>query len=383
MKNFIIFFSIVLLIYGSVNYYIFIRGWQAIPKDSPIRTYYLILFLFLALSYLAGRVIENFALSTFSDVFVWIGSFWLAIMVYLLLGVLLIDILRLINYLTGIFPQFIFKDYAKTKQVIAIILVSISFLALIAGRINALNPRIKTLEINIPKKVNSQTSWNVVVASDIHLGTIIGKSRLSFLVNTINSLKPDIVLLAGDIIDEDLAPVIKEDLGDTLRNIKAQHGVYAITGNHEYIGGVEAAVKYLGEHGIKMLRDTSVKINNSFYLVGREDRSINQFAHKKRKELKEIMLGVDKTLPVVMMDHQPFGLNEAVENGVDLQISGHTHHGQLWPFNYITEMVYEVSWGYKKKGNTHFYVSSGFGGWGPPIRLGNRPEIVNIKLNFD
>lgn len=372
-----------LLIYGSVNYYIFIRGWQAIPKDSPIRTYYLILFLFLALSYLAGRVIENFALSTFSDVFVWIGSFWLAIMVYLLLGVLLIDILRLINYLTGIFPQFIFKDYAKTKQVIAIILVSISFLALIAGRINALNPRIKTLEINIPKKVNSQTSWNVVVASDIHLGTIIGKSRLSFLVNTINSLKPDIVLLAGDIIDEDLAPVIKEDLGDTLRNIKAQHGVYAITGNHEYIGGVEAAVKYLGEHGIKMLRDTSVKINNSFYLVGREDRSINQFAHKKRKELKEIMLGVDKTLPVVMMDHQPFGLNEAVENGVDLQISGHTHHGQLWPFNYITEMVYEVSWGYKKKGNTHFYVSSGFGGWGPPIRLGNRPEIVNIKLNFD
>jgi predicted MPP superfamily phosphohydrolase len=84
-----------------------------------------------------------------------------------------------------------------------------------------------------------------------------------------------------------------------------------------------------------------------------------------------------------MMDHQPFGLNEAVENGIDLQLSGHIHHEQLWPFNYITEMIYEISWGYKKKGNTNFYISSGFGGWGPPIRLGSRTEIVNIKLDFE
>jgi predicted MPP superfamily phosphohydrolase len=383
MKNFIIFFSIVFLVYGLVNYYIFIRGWQSIPKDSPVRTYYLIIFLVLALSYFAGRFLENLLPADFCNVFIWVGAYWLALMIYFLLGVLLVDLFRLINYIFGIFPRFVFKDYAKTKQTTAIIILSISVLLVIIGRINALTPRIKTLSLSIPKKVESQKHLNIAMASDIHLGTLIANGRLSYLVEKINSLNPDVVLLAGDIVDEDVGQVIKLNLGETLKSIKSKYGVFGITGNHEYIGGVESAVKYLDAHGITMLRDTALKINNSFYLVGREDRSINQFAQKKRKELKEIMTNVDKNFPVVMMDHQPFGLNEAVDNGVDLQISGHTHHGQLWPFNYITKMVYEVSWGYKKKENTHFYVSSGFGGWGPPIRLGNRPEIVNIKLNFD
>lgn len=383
MKNFIIFFLIVFTVYGLVNYYIFARGWQAIPKGSPVRTYYLILFLVLALSFIVGRILENYYLSTLSDVFVWIGSFWLGLMLYLFLSVLVIDILRLVNHFTGIFPVIVFKDYQKTKQVVALVVLSVSVILIIAGRINALNPKTETLDLRINKTVNSQKDWNIVLASDIHMGTLIGQSRIAVLVNMINGLKPDLVLFAGDIIDEDLAPVIKQDLGATLKNIKAKYGVYAITGNHEFIGGAEPAVKYLTEHGINVIRDSSVKIGDSFYLVGREDRSTNQFAHKKRKELAEIMKSVDKSLPVVMMDHQPFGLNEAVENGVDLQLSGHTHHGQLWPFNFITKMVYELSWGYMKKDNTHFYVSSGYGGWGPPLKIGSRSEIVNIKLQFN
>ena len=94
------------------------------------------------------------------------------------------------------------------------------------------------------------------------------------------------------------------------------------------------------------------------------------------------MLGVDKSLPIILMDHQPFKLDEAVRNGVDVQLSGHTHHGQLWPFHFITKKVYELSWGYKLKGNTHVYVSSGVGTWGPPVRTGNRPEIVHLRLRF-
>jgi predicted MPP superfamily phosphohydrolase len=95
------------------------------------------------------------------------------------------------------------------------------------------------------------------------------------------------------------------------------------------------------------------------------------------------MAEVDKSYPVILMDHQPFRLAEAEANGVDLQLSGHTHHGQLWPFNLITKKVYELSWGYKKKGSTHYYVSCGVGTWGPPIRTANRPEIINIKLQFE
>jgi predicted MPP superfamily phosphohydrolase len=220
----------------------------------------------------------------------------------------------------------------------------------------------------------------IVAASDIHLGTIVGRRRFERIVDAIDDLQPDLILLPGDIVDEDLAPVIRANLGEHLRALHAPMGVYAITGNHEYIGGVEAAVAYLREHGITVLRDSSVVLDGGLTLVGREDRSVVTMAGKTRKGLKELMGGVDSSRPVILMDHQPFHLEEAVEAGVDLQLSGHTHHGQLWPLNLITRAVYEVSWGYLRKGKTHIYVSSGIGSWGPPVRTGNHPELVRILL---
>lgn len=381
MKNFIIFISLVLVVYGLINFYIFIRGWQAIPKDSSLRIYYLVIFLFLSISYIAGRALERNSISPLSSSLIWIGSFWLGMMVYFLFGVILLDILRLINHFTGLFPAILVRDWTKTKFITAIALTAIVIITVVAGRINAITPRVFTMNIKVGKKADPLKSLNIVAASDIHLGTIIGNGRLNYLVNKINSMNPDIILLPGDIVDEDLGPVIKQNLGETLKKLNSRYGVYAITGNHEFYGGVEAATRYLTDHGIEMLRDKTLKINDSFYLIGREDRTLNQV--RKRKTLQELMADVDKSKPVIMMDHQPFELDEAVQSGVDLQLSGHTHHGQLWPFNFITNRVYEVSWGFKKKENTNIYVSSGFGGWGPPIRLGNRPEIVNIKLIFD
>lgn len=381
MKNFIIFFSVVLTVYGLINFYIFIRGWQAFPKDSPLRMYYLAVFLILSISYVAGRILEKNSISAVSDTLIWTGSFWLGYMVYLLLGVVFIDLLRLLNYLFHFFPDFVTRDWARTKQITAIAIAVISLIVVIAGRINAVTPRLYSQNLKINKKAGQLKQLNIVAASDIHLGTIIGNGRLLGMVDRINSLNPDIILLVGDIMDEDLGPVIKQNLGETLKGLNAKYGVFAITGNHEFYGGVDAATRYLNDHGVQMLRDKTIKINNSFYLIGRDDRTRNQV--KMRKTIPELMDGMDKNLPIILMDHQPFGLDEAAENGVDLQLSGHTHHGQLWPFNFITNRVYEVSWGFKKKGNTNIYVSSGFGGWGPPIRTGNRPEIMQFKLTFD
>jgi len=220
----------------------------------------------------------------------------------------------------------------------------------------------------------------IALASDIHMGTIIGPNRMNRLVNKIDQMQPDLILFAGDVVDEDLQPVIRHNLGEVLLKLKAPMGIYAITGNHEYIGGVNQAVKYLEAHNITFLRDSAVKISNAFYLAGREDRSKNSSG--KRKDINEILMAVDKSLPIIMMDHQPFELDKVVEAGVDVQFSGHTHHGQMWPLNYITQAIYEVSMGYKKKGNSHFYVSNGYGSWGPPVRIGNRPEIVEVLIRF-
>jgi predicted MPP superfamily phosphohydrolase len=255
-------------------------------------------------------------------------------------------------------------------------------IVVLLGHINALNPRVKRIDIYVDKKAGEMKTLHIAAASDIHLGTLVGPRRTAKLVRMLNECKADMILFAGDIVDEDLAPVIRYDLGRSLLKLKAPLGVYAITGNHEYIGGADAAVEYLETHGVKMLRDTVIKIKDSFYIAGRNDRDSKRFSGKDRKALGDLLHGVDLTFPVIMMDHQPFNLQQVVDAGVDFQISGHTHHGQLWPFNYITDAIYEVSWGYKQKGNSQFYVSSGYGGWGPSVRTGNRPEILDIYVTF-
>ncbi len=384
MKNpgFMIFFTIVLTIYALVNFYIFIRGWQAIPRGSGFRIYYLVIFLFIALSFIAGRFLERAYPSLGSEILVWIGSFWLAAMLYFFLAVVILDLARLVNHFFPFYPASVTADYGRAKFLAGLVTAIVVVLTVTSGFVNALTPRVRHLTIDIPKKAAEMKEINLVAVSDIHLGTLVGRRRLNDMVAKVNALAPDIIILAGDIVDEDIGPVIRENLGEMLRTLKAPLGVYGITGNHEYYAGVEEVCRYLTEHGVAMLRDSTIRINSSFYLIGREDREKNRFTGIPRKTLDSLLAGSDPNLPVIVLDHQPFQLDDVVNHGADLQISGHTHHGQLWPLNFVTDAIYQLSVGYKKIGGTSFYVSSGFGTWGPPVRLGNRPEIMQIKLRL-
>lgn len=379
-RDVIIFFSVVFGVYGIINYYIFINGVGSLGTFPAFRVWYVGAFLSLSLSYTIGRFLERRNITALSNALIWLGSFWLAAVVYFLLIVAALDSVRLLHWIIPFLPESLFESKAKFLIAIGSILL-VAFIV-VAGAVNAAKPRIRVLDIGIPKSGGLLATLNIVAVSDIHLGTIICKARLERIVNKINSLDADIVLLPGDVVDEDIGPVLKQDLGETFRSIKSKHGVIAITGNHEYIGGVDAACRYLIEHGIIMLRDDVIKIADSFYVVGREDRSYNRGPKRQRKSIEELLRGLDKSLPIILMDHQPFHLEEAANNNIDLQLSGHTHHGQMWPFSLITKRIFEVSWGYKKKGNTHFYVSCGVGSWGPPVRIGNRPEIMHIKITF-
>lgn len=381
--SFIIFFSIFFAVYGLVNYYIYIRGLHSIPQNSSYRTYYIAIFLFISLAFIAGRLLERVWASPLSDALIWIGSFWLGAMLYFVLALLLIDFLRLVNHFVTIFPSFITANYAQTKQYAAYLITLLVGIIIVAGSINDRSPRIKTLNLLVAKKVDRAQSLNIVMVSDIHLGTIIGKHKFDKIVGTINLLNPDIVLLPGDIVDEDVSSIINDNVGESFRKIKSKYGIFACTGNHEYISGVEDACSFLTKNGIIVLRDTNVLVNNSFYLIGREDRMVRRISGKSRKSFPELLATFDTNLPIIVMDHQPFDLDETAKYKIDLQLSGHTHNGQIWPLNYIAEKIYEVSWGYLKKGDTHFYVSCGVGTWGPPVRLGNTPEVVNIKLRFE
>lgn len=378
----IVFLLVVLTIYGLVNTYIFFRGLQALPAGSVIRSWYIPVFWTLAGSYVLARVLERMIPCNFTEMLTWVGSFWLGAMVYFFMIVVLSDLTRGLNSLFHFIPSDYFSNHPGIKLFFFWGSIGFTGLLLVAGFINARIPGITRVNIEIPKKVEGLSKLSIAMASDIHMGTLIGKCGTWRLVKGINELNPDIILLAGDAVDEDINPVIRRNLGATLDSLRSRYGVFAITGNHEFIGGVRNAITYLEAHNIRFLQDTSVLVDGKFYLAGRNDRDIERFSGKKRKSLKETLAGVDRSYPVILMDHQPFNLQDVVNEGVDLQLSGHTHHGQLWPFNYITNAIYEVSRGYKKKGETHFYVSSGFGTWGPPVRIGNRPEIVFITVNF-
>jgi predicted MPP superfamily phosphohydrolase len=175
---------------------------------------------------------------------------------------------------------------------------------------------------------------------------------------------------------------MRKKLGDMLAEIKAPLGVYFAPGNHESYGNLPRAVEYLKAHRVQVLLDEAMLVDSSFYMVGRLVRS-SEHDNRPRKSLHDLSaMTSDHEKPVFLLDHQPVKLGEAAAAGIDLQVSGHTHRGQLWPFSLLTKHVYELDWGYLQKGNTHFYVSQGAGTWGPPVRIGTRSEIVQLRVRF-
>ena len=375
------FFAIVLTVQVLVNTYLTVRGYQALEAHPKLRVWFIIFMVVATFSYIAGRTLEKSMYNPLTVSLHWLGAFWFAVMLYATLQVLLIDLARLADLAVPFIHKIQGTDYPRFKFIVGTAVAGITLLILLSGHINAWYPKKVELTLDVPKEANGMEELRIVTVSDVHLGTIIGPRKTAKLVNTINGLNPDIILMAGDVLDEDVGPVIRQNLGDSLRKLDAPLGVFACTGNHEYIGGGEPSINYLENHGIKVLRDTSVLINDAFYVIGREDLHAN-YGDNKRKGIQKLLEGVDFSHPVIMLDHQPFHLDSVAGTGVDLQLSGHTHHGQMWPFGYITESMYEVSRGYKKKQDTHFRVSTGFGTWGPPVRTGNRPEVVVVTLRF-
>lgn len=376
---FVIFFSIVLTIYFLVNLYIYkhLLHFNLIGLQQVA---FKIAFFTIVFSYPLGRFLERATPSLLSDFLVKMGSIWLGAMLYFTLFFMLIDLFRFVSWAFSS-PNILGITVSKLlSSRVKIGIAGFVTIILVAGYINALFPKVNKLSIKTNKTISGYNTLRVAMASDIHLGTVISNGRLRRFVEMVNSQKPDIILLAGDIFDEDIGPVIKRDMGKLISQLNAPLGVYAITGNHEYIGGVEPAVTYLTQHGVTVVRDSVISPQNIFNIVGRDDRQSKLMSGYNRKTISELVSQIDKSKFTFLLDHQPYNLNEAVENGIDLQLSGHTHHGQLWPFNLITRAIFEVSRGYKQIDQTHIFVSTGFGSWGPPIRIGNRPEIVVFEI---
>jgi predicted MPP superfamily phosphohydrolase len=273
------------------------------------------------------------------------------------------------------------KQIKFAKVYLCIIIFVI--LTLIYGTIHADATRIVRYDIYVNKSMGNIKELNVAMVSDIHIGRTIGKRKVERMISTINSMKPDVILIAGDMVDYEAQTYISEGMTQAFRKLKATYGTYGVLGNHEYISGEPEKLQRLYEEsGIYMLKDSLKDVNNSFYIVGRDDASAEKLLGTKRKPLSQVLKGVNPDKLILMMDHQPVDYSEAEKSGVDLMVSGHTHKGQFFPGNIFTHIMYRIDWGCLKENNFNAIVSSGFGTWGPPIRIGTNSEIVKIVIHF-
>ncbi len=267
--TFLIFFSIVITIYLSSNYYLFVRGLQVFSLNQSLRKSFIVIFWTLVPMFIIGSSLERVFSSAFSEWVYRIGAFWLAFMLYFTIAAVLIDLVRILNYFFHFLP--VFSEIMKFRLGLAI--VSIVSLIVIGGHINALLINVKEIPLTIHKKVSGSSEVKILMASDIHLGALIGERREKRLLEIIQEQKPDLVLLCGDLVDGEIAPVLRKNLGRHIQEINTPLGVYAISGNHEYIGGIDKTLPYLKSINIRMLIDEVVTLPNGIQLVGRNDHS--------------------------------------------------------------------------------------------------------------
>lgn len=330
-----------------------------------------------------------------------LSNYWLGVLVYTIMTVGIADGLRLlIKYpLKNVaFPgrELLFSNVgtAVVGAVCAVIITTVS----IYGMINAGNIQTTKYDISIDKKAGKLDSLNVVLIADLHLGYNIGCRHMEKMVEKINAQNPDLVVVAGDIFDNEYEALENPHrLAAILRGIQSKYGVYACYGNHDIqekilagftFGGKEkkeSSVKmdeFLEKSGITLLRDEYVLIDDSFYLYGRPDYERPGRGIDERKSPQEITEDLDLSLPVLVIDHEPRELQELADAGVDADLCGHTHDGQLFPGNLTIKLMWENACGYLKKGNMHSIVTSGVGLFGPNMRVGTKSEICDIMMYF-
>lgn len=372
-----------LLIYTGGHILVY-RLYRSVFKMKKIRIIFFILIFFSAYLFIASHLLENYLPSSIVIYMnVW-GSFWFAVISYLFLFTIFYYFLHLLHIIHR-------KYFDKEIDILRIreyyVLVTIVFLVVLifVGYRNAVRTEITRIELETNDYLPNG-KLKIVMAADIHAGYIIRHKMISKLVNIVNNENTDLFLIPGDIFDGNIDYVIENDLYKSFLNIITTYGTYVSLGNHDNFSNPVKISDYLSKRKVNVLDDNSVIIKN-IEIIGRKDLSSNRRnknINNQRKLLKELK-NRDNSLYTILLDHQPYGLENAEKNMVDLQVSGHTHNGQFWPYSIITNLIYEKSWGYLKKSDTSYYVTCGYGTWGPFFRLGSHSEIVviTVKSNFN
>lgn len=382
-------------IYIIANSYLLIRLHRWLGTCNPLfRKIGICVVISLAYVFLAASLLIAFFLpiGPARRIMKLISNYWLGILLYLILAVLMADAICFLLFL-------ITKRRLKCRTAAAGGICAVVVLGLSAwGAYNARIIQVTPYEITVNKDGGRLENLNVVLAADLHLGYNIGTAHMMQMVDKINEQNADIVVFAGDIFDNEYEALDDpEELIAVLQKIQSKYGVYACYGNHDVeekilagftFGGnkkKESSIQmdeFLERAGIHLLQDEAVLIDDSFYLYGRPDAQRPGRGINMRKTAAELMGELDTEKPVIVIDHEPKELQELADAGVDIDLCGHTHDGQMFPANLITALMWENSYGYLKKDHMHTIVTSGVGLFGPNMRVGTIAEICPITVHF-
>ena len=356
-KFFIVALAVMLVMQGYVSWHV----WRVLPFSTPIKVIVILLMLAalacMVLQFKSDSMPVGLATAIYE-----IGNSWLIIMFYLMLIFLLLDIGRIIHLV----PATWLKDNAVTSLTITGVLL----VALVAGNIHYHNKERQEIHLTTNKKL--ERPLKIVMMSDLHAGYHNRRAEIGRWVDLVNAEHPDMILITGDIIDGRMRPLLEEGTSEELQRFEAP--VIACLGNHEYISGIDKSIDWINQSGIRLLRDDTVSFGD-VTIIGRDDRS-----NHRRKDVKQLMQGTDDSRFLILLDHQPYHLEEAERNGIDLQLSGHTHRGQIWPLSLVVKSMYECAYGQWQRGKTEYYVSSGMGIWGGKFRIGTDSEYAVITI---
>jgi predicted MPP superfamily phosphohydrolase len=308
----------------------------------------------------------------------WTAYTWLGFALYLFLAIAAADAGRGLVAIVGALP----RDPERRRMLSRAIAVGVGGLATLVGVGGVLNVArgfvVRRIRVPVTRLPRAASGYSIVQLTDVHVGPTIGRDFVEQMVAAANALAPDLVVITGDLVDGSVEAL--RDLVEPLRTLRARDGVFFVTGNHEYYSGADAWVAHLATLGIRVLRNERVPIGDAFDLAGVDDSSAHRMLPGHGQDVPRAVAGRDPARAVVLLAHQPKALKDAVAAGVDLQISGHTHGGQLVPFNWISRLDQPFVAGLHRVGDTWLYVSSGTGYWGPPMRVASRAELTRIEL---
>jgi len=308
----------------------------------------------------------------------WVVYTWIGFLFYLLVFSALSDAGRGVAAVIGIHPQ----DPERRRFMFRAIASGVAAAAGLVGLGGILNVasgfRVRRVNIPLAKLPAGASGYSIVQLTDVHVGPTLGREFVESVVKEANALNPDLIVITGDLVDGTVEHL--RHLVEPLRYLKARDGVYFVTGNHEYYSGADAWIAHLRTLGVRVLRNERVDVRGLFTLAGTDDASAARMLPGHGQDVPKATEGHDPSRALVLLAHQPKTIHEAVKAGVDLQLSGHVHGGQMVPFNWLAHIEQPFISGLHRMGETWIYVSQGTGYWGPPMRVGTRSEITFIEL---